>query len=323
MTADKSAVVGGFVLGALALVVGAILFFGGTRFFERSLDAVVLLERSVAGLDVGAPVTFRGVRVGAVRDIAVHVSPEGWGRIYVYVELLPSKVILELGGPPPKTGAIEGLVANGLRAQLNLQSFVTGQLRVDLDFRPDTPARLVPVDTAGVPQIPVIPSNLERLQNTITELPLQDVAQSMLRTMTTGEHLMSHLDSKIDPLVEKLDRGLGAAIVTMETVTQAAAGLQADGSRTLRTLDQLLEHAQHQVDSRGTDLAKTLAAATRAAGDVAAFAESANSLVDQRSRFRGDLEAAAHDLASTASSLHGFAQEVERNPSTLLRGTGE
>lgn len=325
MDTDNSAVVGAFVVAALALAMAAILFFGGTRFFERSVRAVVIFEGSVAGLDVGAPATFRGVGVGSVRDISVHLSPEGWARTYVYLELLPGKVVLESSGTAGRTLAagIENLVAKGLRAQLTLQSFVTGQLRVDLDFQPGTPAQLAAVNTGGVPQIPAIPSNLERLQNAISELPLRDLAQATLRTMASGEHLMNHLDAALDPLIAKLNRSLDAASITMETATEAIAHFQADGSETLRAFDQLLEHAQRQVDDRGADLATTLRTTSRAAGDIAALAESTDSLVAQRSQFRGDLDAAAHDLAASASSLRGFAQQIERNPSTLVRGTGE
>jgi len=323
MAADRSAVVGGFVLGALALAVAGILFLGGTRFFERSLNAVVIFDGSVAGLDVGAPVSFRGVRVGSVSEIAVHLSPEGWAHIYAYVELLPSAVVVEPGAAIPKGRQIEDLVAKGLRAELNLQSFVTGQLRVDLNFRAETPAHLVAADTGGIPQIPAVQSNLERLQSAVTELPLQDIAQAMLRTLASGERLIDHLSAKMDPLTEKLDRSLGAAATTMETATETLKRLQTDGSQTLRTVNELLAHAQHQVDARGADLATTLQAASRAANDLAGLAESANSLVAQRSRLRGDLEATARDLAASASSLRGFAQQIERNPGLLVRGTGE
>jgi len=68
------AAVGSFVLGGLTLAVLAILFFGGLRLFTPSLRAVVFFPTSVAGLTVGAPVTFRGVQVGSVRKIALRLN---------------------------------------------------------------------------------------------------------------------------------------------------------------------------------------------------------------------------------------------------------
>ncbi|WP_424140826.1 MlaD family protein, partial [Roseomonas chloroacetimidivorans] len=147
MAATRPAVVGGFILGGLALAVAAILLFGGSRLFEQTKRAVVFFEGSVAGLDVGAPVTLRGVRVGSVQRIALHLSASGQARIPVTLELLPDQVNREGKDAQQSDADIEHLVEAGLRAQLNSQSFVTGQLRVDLDFRPGTPAERVAADT--------------------------------------------------------------------------------------------------------------------------------------------------------------------------------
>jgi paraquat-inducible protein B len=139
----RPAVVGGFILGALALGVAAILLFGGSWLFARTARAVVFFEGSVAGLDVGAPVTFRGVRLGSVQRISLSASAGSLtARIPVFLEIEPNRITWEgreLRNDPADYGR---LVEAGLRAQLASQSFVTGQLRVDLDFRPGTPAPL-------------------------------------------------------------------------------------------------------------------------------------------------------------------------------------
>jgi paraquat-inducible protein B len=96
MTAAKPAVIGAFVLGGLGLGVVAILMFGGGQFFTRTVHAVAYFQGSVAGLEVGAPVTFRGVRVGAVTRIAVNLNLKDLtARIPVYLDLKPSQVSLE------------------------------------------------------------------------------------------------------------------------------------------------------------------------------------------------------------------------------------
>src|SRR3546814_14408160 len=80
MVAARPAVIGAFVLGGLAIATAAILFFGGGRLFERTTHAVVFFEGSVAGLDIGSPVTFLCVRVGSVERIALHPSADGGSR---------------------------------------------------------------------------------------------------------------------------------------------------------------------------------------------------------------------------------------------------
>jgi phospholipid/cholesterol/gamma-HCH transport system substrate-binding protein len=323
MITDKAAVVGAFVLGGLALAVVAILLFGKARLFEPTERAVVFFQGSVAGLDVGAPVTFRGVRVGSVQQIALRISTEGRARIPVHLELLPDKVILERDPPSAKPPKIEEFVAAGLRAQLGLQSFVTGQLRVDLDFRPDTPAQLTAIDTGGIPQIPSLASDLERLRATFTDLPLQDLAQATLRTLAAVERLASHLDARVDAVVDNAQRGFDGAARTFDTAEQAVANIQADASRTLGTLDKLLTHADRQLGDRGAELARALTSADRIARQAERLLSSIDSLVAPESRTRADVEAAVRDLAAAASSLRGFAREIERNPGLLLRGRYE
>jgi len=70
------AVVGAFILGALGLSIFGILFFAGTRWFTRNSELVVFFRESLAGLDVGAPVTFDGARIGSVKSLTIRVSPE-------------------------------------------------------------------------------------------------------------------------------------------------------------------------------------------------------------------------------------------------------
>ena len=93
---SRPAVVGGFILGALALGVAGILFFGGTRLFATTSRAVVFFSEPVAGLDVGSPVTFHGARVGSVQHIAIRISAGTLtARVPVYLELQPNQVIWE------------------------------------------------------------------------------------------------------------------------------------------------------------------------------------------------------------------------------------
>ena len=319
MAAARPAVVGAFVLGGLALAVAAVLFFGGTRLFAPTTRAVVFFEGSVAGLDIGAPVTFRGVRVGSVQHVALHLSFDGRARIPVTVELLPGQVVLE-GEDVRRGTGLERFVAAGLRAQLVQQSFVTGQLRIDLDFRPGTPAATVAADTGGLPQIPALPSDLERLRATLAEVPVQDLARTAQRVLHSVERLAGTLEAELGPLLDGTRRGVGAATQTLGTTEQAVIRLQADVSHTLLELDRVVAGARQQLGDRGVEVARVLGSVDRLARRAEALLATVDGLAAPRSQFRGDLEAAARDLAASAASLRGFARAVERDPSALLRG---
>jgi len=173
--------VGGFVLGGLAIVAAGILFFGGREAFAPKLEAVVFFEGSVGGLGPGSPVTFRGVRVGSVSRVAITVDPRVMqARIPVELTLEPDRVKLVTGstGQP----MLRRLIEAGLTATLEPESLVTGQMLVNLDLNPGLDARTVDNAQADVPEIPSVQSDLQELRMQITHAPIADtVVQAYCR----------------------------------------------------------------------------------------------------------------------------------------------
>lgn len=320
MTA-KPAVVGGFILGTVALVVAGILFFGGTRLFASTSRFVVFFDESIAGLDVGSPVTFHGARIGSVKSVQVHFSPAIMvARTPVYIEIEESQVVLEgTSGVANAAAHYEELVAAGLRAQLVMQSFVTGQLRVDLDFRPDTPVRLVGT-IKDVSEIPTIRSELGQLRNALSELPLRTLVDSAQQAFTSVGRLSDHLDLTVDSLVGSVTRAGDAATKTLGVGEEALRQVQADASTALHDLDLMLVDARRQIDARGGELGRVLTESDRAVRRAEVLLNSLNDLAEPHSRFRADLESTVRDLAASAASLRSFADTVERNPNALLMG---
>lgn len=314
----KPALVGGFVLGALALAVAGILFFGGARWFGASARVVVFFPESVANLDVGAPVTFNGVRIGSVESVAVQVSSQTISaRVPVYLKIETNRMIWD--GKPFAASDNEELIRTGLRAQLALQSVITGQQRVDLLFRPGSPAHRVG-DTHGVPEIPAIPSEFGELRTQLTGLQLRELTESAQRTLSAVGRLANHIDTVIDPLVERVGRTADAATHTLQTTDGAVRSLQAGASVALRDLDGALVSVHQQIDARGGELGHTLAAADRSMREAQKLLESLNAATEPGSDFRGDLQATMRDFAASASSLRDFAETIERNPNAIVMG---
>ena len=131
--------IGAFVLGAIALTFSGIVFLGSGALFRDIQEVVMFFDGSVGGLQVGAPVTFRGVAIGEVSKIQiVYEAAKQEFRIPVAAELYPDR-IQRMAATPSKT-SLQGLIDRGLRAQLQMQSLITGQLSIQLDFYPDTPS---------------------------------------------------------------------------------------------------------------------------------------------------------------------------------------
>jgi paraquat-inducible protein B len=183
--------IGAFVVGALALVVIGLVVFGGINLFHRPLKVVMYFDESVQGLAVGAPVAYRGVKLGTVTQIRVEV---GTTRIAVFATLDPSS----LAPHPGRRDAaveLEKAVRGGLRARLALQSIVTGQLFVSLIIVPDSPPVAVGLELE-VLEIPTVPTLLqqfvdrfEKVLSSVQDLPWEQLFRTGLETLEGARDL--------------------------------------------------------------------------------------------------------------------------------------
>ncbi len=164
---NRNTLVGAFVLGGLILGVAAAVLFGSFNIFSPSIRAVVVFQDSIAGLSIGSPVTFRGVPLGAVDGIGIEYNAKtNVALIPVTVRLEPSRALMEpMNGD--RTSNLEELVKRGLRAELNVQSFVTGQSQIDLDFDPNSAPVLHP-GVSNLPEIPIRQSALQRAREQLS-----------------------------------------------------------------------------------------------------------------------------------------------------------
>src|SRR5215475_5684405 len=265
------ALIGAFVLGAVVLAVVGLVVFGGGKFFRQTLLFVVYFDESVKGLAVGAPVMFTGDRVGSVTDIKVVIDREkNRLMIPVFFEIEADR-FTETTGTKVRFSRREHegakvLIAEGLRAQLEMQSLVTGQLVIQLEFHPNSPIRLVGL-TQGVLEMPSVPSSTERLTKAIDNLPLDkiasaalaalqgiervvnnpDIAQTLasLRTaVASTQQLVQRIDARVDPLVgdvQKLartvDSQIGPLASSVDKTLEAARETVRDAQAMVRRLD--------------------------------------------------------------------------------------
>ena len=86
--------IGVFVVAAVAMLVAAVLIFGSGKFFQKKHEYVAYFAGSVKGLRIGAPVIFRGVRIGEVQDIALHYYHQEFKfKIPVLIAMYPEKIV--------------------------------------------------------------------------------------------------------------------------------------------------------------------------------------------------------------------------------------
>jgi paraquat-inducible protein B len=308
MSPAKPALVGAFVLSGLALAVIAVLLIAGSQIFKRHVHAVTYFNGSVAGLAVGAPVTFRGVKVGSVTRIGLHINlDDRSSKVPVDMEMDPSLVTLSGKGKRSDANILSRLRDAGLQSQLSMSSIVTGQLSVDLDLRPGVHATSAGGNVNG-DEIPSSPSQLQSLMAEISQLPLKKIAEDADKTLNAIQNIADQLGPRVGPLVDSLKRTSEAAHETMSAATVAVGHV-----------DGLAVEGKKQINVNGEDLQRLLASSDKTVHDADALVVSLHEITGPNSRMRDDLESATRDLAASASSLRGFGHEIERNPSDLIR----
>ena len=170
--------------------------------FSPTTRAAVVFEGSISGLSIGAPVTFRGVRVGAVDSIVIQFDAK--------TQTAPISRSLcnwSRGGCASRTSAVTqaglnlpALIGRGLRAELNTQSFVTGQSEINLDFNPESPAVLHP-NVTSLPEIPTRQSTIQRVTEQLSQLPLRELVENASATLESVRKLSERLDADLPPLI--------------------------------------------------------------------------------------------------------------------------
>jgi paraquat-inducible protein B len=320
IAAKTSTAIGAFVLGALALGVIAILVFGGRNLFSPKLRVVAYFQNSVAGLAIGAPVTLRGVQIGTVSSMKVYLKlPELVPVIPVYMDIEPTQV--SWTSDPLTAGAsdLDLAIKAGLRAQLATTSLVTGQVSVNLDFYPNTVAK-VSGESGGVTEIPTIPSDLQQVKNEIEDLKLPDLVERARTALAGINEIIGEMTGRVGPLVDSVRQTSDAAHVTLDTATGAVKQVQQDASRALDSIDHLSKTTEGEVKTAGKEIASVATSADKTVGHADKVVGNLGDLTAPRSPLRDDLEAAARDLAASAASLRNFSRTVEEKPNAILLG---
>ena len=335
------ALVGGFVATALGILTVAAVYLGAARFGGNWYNFSIYFEGSAAGLQVGAPVVLKGVNIGTVTSIQVGFYPEEEDFI-VPVEIRVDRDKILLPGDASEEFTVSRLIEQGLRARLDLQSILTGQLRVDLGFFPGTDVQYRG-RPARYPEIPAIPSALETLRQALEEFPTRELAASVIRIVKGLDKLVN------SPRIEQIIEDLQASIADMRALVnnlETRAGPLADNvDGTVAELRGLVRETRGLVDRVGEDLEASTADARLLIGSLrsnvdpavvefrealgsaqSAFetAESAfkaaEEMIGQESAVRHEIVTLLNNLSDAARSLKIMADYLERHPDALIRG---
>ena len=339
--------IGAFVIGAIALIVGAVMLFGTGQFFNERIVVLTVFEGSVTGLQVGSPVEFRGVPVGTVKDIkALYDSKKTAFVIPVYMSLNEDSVTNIRADEPqlPPEEEIQKMIGHGLRAQLDIRSLVTGQKFVALEFHPETPATVVGIDSS-FPEIPSIASRLQRVTSMFDKLDVDELAGKAVQTMEGMASTLENLDRtarNANELVLNLRTDTSqlsqTAIETLEQTRQSVAAAETALTVALTDVSRLSNSTDARLEQVADRLDKTLSAIESLAANIdqkvqplsdsaittmkqaTSTLTTAENLIGEDSNTRYNLDATLEELAAAARSVRLMADYLEQNPDALLKG---
>lgn len=320
-------VIGIFVVGAIALVVIAVVVLGSGKFFKKTLRAVCYFEGSVGGLNTGAPVVFRGVKIGSVTEVILRVdSTKMIFTIPVYIEVEPDRFRV-IGVRPKQLGQnLKTFIDRGLRATLEMQSIVTGQMQVGLDFYPDKPAKFAEfrIDTT-TPEIPTIPTPMQELAKKIQKLPIDEIFGKLSSTLDAINKVAQSPEiveairslnlalADVRKLVANVDSRIGPIASSVEGAVDDYAKLARNADNKVDTLSLGLADAIKELQNAVSGVEKTLEQAQLALAQ-------AKKTLSEDSTLQYEITVTLQELQKGARSIRLLADDLKKRPESAIWG---
>lgn len=195
-------IVGLFTLTGIAMFCGAILLFLGDKIFMHEEDFLVMyFEESVKGLYVGSPVVLRGVEIGKVRKIDLITDTQNVDfKIPVYADLDKDK--FKSIEKQNEKEIIESIIAKGLKARLQTQSLLTGQLMIELEIIPDS--QIVYRGKKGEMEIPTVLSPMGLLSAGVKDLNIKQIIDNLNNLLSSANHNLPEILSDLSIVMKNM-----------------------------------------------------------------------------------------------------------------------
>lgn len=335
----NTTLIGAFVLLGLGLVAAAVLLATGGRLWARKDQAVMYFQGSVYGLQVGAPVVFRGVRLGSVSAIGLeHEAPGDSFTIPVRVDLDRDGIttVHPDGRRERQAMTLPDMVAKGLSAQLALQSLITGQQYVELDLRPGKPGTLHRAPgSQGLVEIPTNPTTIQNLKAQLESMDVRALADDISGTARAVRDLVSGPDlrevlANLRQLSADLRRVGATAARSADPLARGAQGALQDSRAALARLGQAADQVNDTARRLGSTAdrvgaladpqAPLLQSVQRTADELAQAAAGLRQLTGPDAPVPNELERTLQDLGRAARSVRELADTLERQPEALVQG---
>lgn len=270
--------------------------------YTKKLNFVLFFEGSIRGLNIGAPVEFKGIKIGRVIDIKLLFDPNDSSfRIPVIIEIEPERVQTRSEANSPYE-TLKTLVDQGLRARLQTGSLLTGKLFVEMDMHPETRVRLVGGQDQ-IPELPTIPAELEEITGSIKgllakldQIKIKEISDHLNGTLKGLETVTNN--PELNNTVGELNASLSAFKAVLAKLDPKVGPLSDNINETMKSGRDTLDKMQVTLGLFDNMLRS-----------------------DSPVQFR--LIQMADEMAEAARNLQGFLELLEANPQSLIFGKGD
>ncbi len=316
------AIIGAFVTGAIILLVAGLIFFGSGLLFSERQTFVLFFNSSLKGLEKGSPVTFRGVPIGQVKKISILVDPAtGSFKMPVYISIDPKSMFSYSGSGRVSEVSVkkmtELLINRGLKAQLQIQSLVTGKLQVDLDFYPNAPVHYVGLDKEHI-EIPTVPSTVEEVIRRFEEIPVDDLVEKLISAIDGLDKLVK--SGKIGATIDILHENLVDLKKNMQVLTPEILATLKSIQRTSSETKKFVSNADEKLIQISKELTRLSDSTNNLVTSVNSVVQNFYAITDPDSPEMYQLRKLLAETTRAARSIRELADTIQAQPDIFIKG---
>ncbi len=338
--------IGVFVILSSALFIIAVTLFGAALFFEKENLVIAYFDDSLKGLSVGAPVTYRGVSIGQVKEIKIQVKDNGNNGqeviIPIIISLNSKQSLIVEGAQSNKDRSLneflEVLCQQGLRAKLKTISLVTGKRYIDLAIYENSIAVYRQKKKGKYLELPTLPSELRQAQKVLEQMDLAKLYKKVMGTFTSIDALTTSLsralpNEKSASLVDDLLLATGSLNTILGKIDNRVGPIlgKVDSgidniNTTVSSADKLIHSLDSELKPVAGNISKTLENLDHTLLQANQLLNQAEQTLQPSSPLYHRLNETLLQLAETSGSIKKLSDFISRNPDSLIFGlqqTGE
>jgi paraquat-inducible protein B len=313
---NTSFAIGAFIVGAMVLIFIALIFFSGGRLFSKKEKVLMYFEGSVQGLQIGAPVKLKGVVLGEITDIQINFQNDDKTILTaVTADLIMERINSK--GASVKGEFFTEAIKNGMRAQLNFQSFLTGLLYVELDFYPESPVKLYGLQS-DYRELPTVATQFEELSKSFAEMDIKgmvthidEFAIELNKIVKTGE---------IQAAIKNVKRAAISIEKTSNNVNLQVSQLAQNIEKTRAEIDKLLAELNTRTPEIAHSLNKSLQDLSLSLDQINKTAVSIDNNFSEDAPLMNQLNTTLNDISRSAQAFRSLSETLEQQPESVLRG---